>query len=38
MHCYLIEMEIGMVSHAWDDFEQRIDDVIEVGPLQEQDA
>ncbi len=31
-------MEIGMVNHAWDDFEQWIDDVVETVPPHEQDA
>ena len=34
----LLHMEIGMVNHAWDDFEQWIDDVVEMVPPHEQDA
>lgn len=31
-------MEIGMVNYAWDDFEQWVDDVVEMIPPHEQDA
>jgi hypothetical protein len=34
----LLHMEIGMVNHAWDDFEQWIDDAVEMVPPHEQDA
>jgi hypothetical protein len=31
-------MEISMVNHAWDEFEQWIDDAVEMVPPHEQDA
>jgi hypothetical protein len=34
----LLHMEIGMVNHAWDEFEQWIDDAVEMVPPHEQDA
>jgi hypothetical protein len=34
----LLHLEIGMVSHAWDSFENWIDDSVEMIPPHEQDA